>query len=394
MNGSSAPNGSPAPRRLRLWAGLALLVVIGVSLRAPIVAIAPLTGAMRDDLDVSAAVVGSLTGIAVLVFGLLAPASLTAARWVSLDRLIWFALLAIAVGSAVRVTPTLLAVALGTLIAACGIAFGNVLLPAVVRRDFASHLPVATSVYAATLSAGGALAAAATLPMLLALDTTWNRALALWAVPPAIAVLLWLPRLFRASAPLVGARTPLRLLHSRRVIALSVFMGAQSAIYFTTNAWLPSILRDSGYGEVAAGGLLGLLNVCNVAGAALAPLLAGRPGRRARVALGVAALTTLSLTTLIVFPQAALGAVVILGAVQGAGLGLALLLIAVLADSPRQVVAVSALVQGVGYVLAAAAPVVAGFLFDATHGWTWPLVALVLVATVQGIAGRVASARS
>lgn len=383
---------SSARRRASVWAGVALLVFTGVSLRAPIVALAPLADAVRADLETTAAVVGSLTGAAVLVFGVLAPLSVAVAGRIPIDRLIALAMTAIALGAALRIVPALWAVLGGSVIAACGIAFGNVLVPAVVRRDFASRLALMTSVYAATLSAGGALAAAATLPMLEVLDTTWNVALALWGLPPLVAALLWLPRVRHAPRS-PAASASIALLRSRRVVALSVFMGGQSAIYFATNAWLPSILRDAGQDAVAAGALLGVVNVCNIAGSALAPLVAARARGRAVVPVVAALLSAASLTLLLVVPAAAPAAAILLGTAQGAGLGAALLLITALTDAPRNVVAVSALVQGVGYVLAAAAPVVAGALFDASGGWTAPLVALIAVAVVQAAAGRIAGGR-
>jgi CP family cyanate transporter-like MFS transporter len=47
----------------------------------------------------------------------------------------------------------------------------------------------------------------------------------------------------------------------------------------------------------------------------------------------------------------------------------------------------SAFTQGAGYLVAAAGPLVVGFLHAATGGWTVPVLALLVVVGGQGIVG-------
>ena len=92
----------------------------------------------------------------------------------------------------------------GGVLAGAGIAFGNVLLPGLVKRDFPDRIAAMTGLYSMSLSGGAAIAAALTVPVARA-ASSWATGLAVWALPAAAAALLWLP-----------PRRPARRLRGRR----------------------------------------------------------------------------------------------------------------------------------------------------------------------------------
>src|SRR5690625_8044193 len=57
------------------------------------------------------------------------------------------------------------------------------------------------------------------------------------------------------------------------------------------------------------------------------------------------------------------------------------------AKNARQAGELSGMAQSIGYVFAAVGPILIGLLFDLTHNWTVPLIALVLVSILLTIAG-------
>ena len=85
----------------------------------------------------------------------------------------------------------------------------------------------------------------------------------------------------------------------------------------------------------------------------------------------------------LVAPDAALLWMVFLGIGQGGALGLGLILPVLRGKDPGQVAGMTAMAMGVGYLIAAAGPAIVGGVRDATGGWTWPIVVLLVMTALQ-----------
>ena len=118
----------------------------------------------------------------------------------------------------------------GTVLAGCGIAVMNVLVPSLIRRRFPGHVGLMTGVYTTALVAGGSLSAAATVPLRDAANGSLHVALGIWAIPIVIALVVWLPqRRHRALPAVAGGREAIRALGRSRVAwYVTLFMGLQS----------------------------------------------------------------------------------------------------------------------------------------------------------------------
>src|SRR5205823_10348766 len=120
-----------------------------------------------------------------------------------------------------------------------------------------------------SLTGGAVIGSLAAVPVFRASGDSVPVALGLWALPAAMAALVWLPqRRFRAtpgSPALPGQRPPGLLTVSRHLLAWQVmaYMGLQSLIYYAALSWLPILFRDRGAGAVNAGTLLALMNLGN-----------------------------------------------------------------------------------------------------------------------------------
>jgi CP family cyanate transporter-like MFS transporter len=77
----------------------------------------------------------------------------------------------------------------------------------------------------------------------------------------------------------------------------------------------------------------------------------------------------------------------LLGIGQGIGFGLAMTFIVLRAPDGPHAAALSGMVQGVGYLLAALGPFVVGVVHDISHGWTWPLILVLIVVGGELVAG-------
>src|SRR6267143_4444338 len=76
---------------------------------------------------------------------------------------------------------------IGTVVCGLAVAVMNVMMPSVLRRRFPEHVGEMTAAYTMALSIGAAFAAAFTVPLVSALGGSVATALAIWAVPAAVA---------------------------------------------------------------------------------------------------------------------------------------------------------------------------------------------------------------
>lgn len=322
-------------------------------------------------------------------FGVFATLSPRLGRRVGLERALLGALLLLVAGAALRLVAPTPALFLGSAAAGAGIAVGNVLLPAVVKRDFPDRTGPMMAVYSVALNGGAALAAGLTVPLQDALGLPWRVALATWGLLALLTAVLWLPRA-RAAPP---ARTASSA-HARGVWrspiawAVALYMGLQSLEFYALTAWLPTILRDDGMGEAQAGAMLSLMSAAGIVAALVVPVVAARAPRQRGLALLGGLGFLVGFAGLLVAP--ADGAVVwaiILGLGQGTGISLALTLFVLRTRTAEAAGELSGMAQTVGYLIAAGGPLGAGALHDVSGGWTAPIVALVVLLAGLAVAG-------
>jgi MFS transporter, CP family, cyanate transporter len=377
----------PAPA---WWIGVAI-VLVAANLRPAVVGVSPLLSEIQSSERLSATTAGVLTALPVLCFGLMAPVAPLLARRIGIERALLAALVLLTAGFLVRSSGPLAALFAGTVLIGSAIAVGNVLLPSLIKRDFAHRTGLMTGLYTMAIAGGGALAAGVTVPVAQAAGLGWRAALASWALFVVVALVCWLPHARRAERPVRvdGIRVG-GLWRDALAWQVTVYMGLQSLGYFAVTAWLPALLVDRGYDPVVAGWLLALSTAAGIAGATIAPMLATRGRRQRGLALGITAVAAVGLLGVLAPIGVEPVAVLLLGWAQSAALGLSLTLVAVRAPDAAHAAQLSGMAQSVGYVLAATGPFAVGALHDVTSGWTVPLLLLLALLAVQGTAGVLA----
>ena len=368
------------------------LVLVAINLRPAAAGIGPLIGRIRHDTGLSGTGAGVLATLPVLCFGGLAPVVPALARRLGAHTAIAASLWLLLTGLLVRLVPGVGFLFLGTMLAGAAIAVGNVLMPVLVRRDFPSRTGLMTALYTTSLIAFAALAAGVSVPVGDALGGGWRPALGIWAVPAALALLVWLPHLWRAqpepagSEPsFAGART---LLGSRLAWQLTLFFGIQSASFYATLAWLPSVFQSHGASAAHAGLLLSLSMVVGLAGALTVPTLATRARDQRMLVVGCGSCTALGWLGVLLAPNAAPYLwVAVLGLGQNASFPLAMTMVVLRGGTVASTTGLSTLVQTVGYLLAAVGPLAIGALHDLSGSWTPALVVLIAALAPQTVAG-------
>ncbi|MDN5859249.1 MAG: MFS transporter [Pseudonocardia sp.] len=384
----SAPVSRPV-RAAAPWWVAATIVLVALNLRPSVVGVGPVLAEVVADEALSATAAGVLTALPVLCFGVLAPVAPRLARRLGIERSLLVAMLVLVVGCAVRALPGAVALFGGTVLIGAAIASGNVLMPALVKRDFAHRTGMMTAAYSTSIALGGALGAAATVPLAHGLGLGWRAALGTWGLWALAAALCWLPQLRRVARPNGPGPHATGLYRSAVAWQVTAFMGLQSLGFYATTSWLPAVFVDRGFPAVTAGVLVATMAMSGIVGGMAAPVLAARSARQGGLAVGITGTVALGLAGVLV-PGAEAIACVVLGVGQGAALGLSMTLMTVRAPDSAHAAQLSGMAQSIGYTMAAAGPFAVGALHDLTGGWTVPLLVLLALLVPQALTGALA----
>lgn len=366
------------------------IMLVAANLRPAVVAVAPLVGDIKAATGWSSAVTGLLTTLPVLVFGLVAPLAPRCAARFGIERTVFAALAVLIVATAVRLMPAPSALFAGSALAGAGIGVCNVVLPSLIKRDFPHRSGLMTGLYSMTLSGGAAAAAALTIPINDALGGDWRLALASWGLFAVLALVIWIPQLRRVHRVQVG-HTPPSLWRNPVAWAITVFMAAQSLIFYTFTAWLPEVLIDRGMSPGAAGAVLALGQVAGLSMSLVAPIVAGRSADQRVITMLALATTAVGFAGLLTTHSAPTLWVMLVMAGPGASISLALLFMVLRSTSTVQTSQVSGMAQSVGYGLAAVGPVAIGLLHDVTGSWTVAMAVLALALLPQALSTLLAA---
>ncbi|WP_241236298.1 CynX/NimT family MFS transporter [Brevibacillus marinus] len=367
------------------------LLVIGVvmvasNLRAPITAVGPLLGEIRDSLGISNPAAGVLTTLPVLAFSLLSPIVPRLARKLGLELAIWIGMVLLTLGILLRSAQGAASLFFGTLVIGLAIALGNVLVPSLVKRDFSQQIGVMTGVYTVCMNLWGGVASGLSVPLAHGLGLGWSGALGFWALFSLGAIFVWLPQLrYRQRSPLPApGRAGRSLWRSRLAWQVTFYMGLQSTIFYVTISWLPEILQQlHGTSDSTAGWMLSLMQFIILPITFFITVLAGRSKSQQGLAVSAGLCILIGLVGVWLGSSSlVLWWVIVLGLGVGSAFSLGMMFFALRARDAQQAAELSGMGQMVGYLLAAAGPPLVGWLHDVSGDWNIPFLALIIVAAL------------
>jgi CP family cyanate transporter-like MFS transporter len=358
---------------------VAAIVLLALNFRTVFAGLPPLLDEVRDDLGLSATAAGLLTTGPLICFGALAPLAPWLGRRLALEWILAAGAVLTALGAGLRGTGGVAGLFAGTLVAGAAVAVAQTALPLLIRERYPGRTGPLTGAMSLAICLSAAIASALVVPLDDAFGGDWAPALALWAVPALAAAVPWLVLGRRVSAP--PPERPPRI-RDRAAWWLPALFGAQSAAFFATLTWLPTILHASGISHHRAGLLLALSSLMQAVPAFVVPVLAARRPSQERLLLAVTASMALGYAGLLADPGPAAVWVVLIGAGQGGILGLVLVLPLLRAADDQTAAGLTALTFS-GYLIAAAAPWVLGAAHDLTGGWSVPLVLLLVITLAQ-----------
>ncbi|MGB6008997.1 MFS transporter [Castellaniella sp.] len=368
------------------------VMLIAMSLRAPITGIGPLIGAISADLGLGGAAAGALVALPLLAFACASLVAPALGQRLGVERSLFASMVILVFGILLRSGGGAAALFAGTAAAGLAIAIGNVLLPTLLKQGFADRAASLTAAYVLAMSLAAGVASVVAVPLSLA--WSWRSSAAAMLVIPLLAAIVCLPLPARAlrkgrGTAAVSARCVWR---SALAWQVALYMGFNAVVFYVCIAWLPAILIKAGYSPREAGALHGLLQAVSLFPAlVMGPLLKRRANQQG---LGSAAalLSLAGLVGLLAWPRWSVAWVALLGAGTGMGVILGLAFLNLRTGSAGMAAALSGMTQCIGYLLAAAGPILAGMSREFTGDWRAALGAcaalcLAMVALARG-AGR------
>src|SRR5690606_35204336 len=120
--------------------------------------VGPVVPQIQHALNLSNTLAGLITTIPLLAFALLSPVAPKLAEKWRIETLLWAAIWAIGLGLFVRTSSNALLLFSGAALVGCGIAFGNVLVPPLIKQRFPQKIGLVTGIYSVAMNATASLA--------------------------------------------------------------------------------------------------------------------------------------------------------------------------------------------------------------------------------------------
>ncbi|WP_404342926.1 MFS transporter [Pseudoalteromonas mariniglutinosa] len=383
---------SPSSQRTLLSSTVLVLGIlfIAANLRAPVTGIAPVLEQIILSFELTATQAGMLTTLPLIAFAIASPMAAALAKKQGLEISLFIALLLIGLGLASRLINSVIVLYIGTAIIGIGIAIGNVLLPSLIKRDFAHKVAVMTSTYVLAMGIFGGSYAALIIPLAEYQQMGWRLALATYGLLTALSLIVWLPQLrlhTKPSKDLIDSTKQSNIWQHALAWHITLLLGLNSFFTYIMLSWLPSILMEGGHSAEKAGVLQGAFQVSSaLPGIILIPLLAKLNDQRI-LTFSLALLAGFCSLGLLYIPEFAEIWSVTLGFCSGACFILGLSFISLRTHNQHQAASLSGMAQCLGYLLAATGPILAGALHSYFNNWSAVLWLCALASTLCAVFG-------
>lgn len=387
-----SPRGMNAPA-----AGVTLFVavcLVAANMRLSITAVGPLLDQIGTDTGLSVSTLGLIAAVPLVAWAAISPFALGLSLRFGMSRVVLVSLLVLLAGTVVRSLPgPTVSLWLGTILIGLALAIANVLMPAVIKRDFPARVPVVMAAYTGLLGGMGAIGSGVAVPLSYLGDeqSGWRMALVITGAGlliPAIALWAWATRGHHAAhlARPVHTRSSTGIWRDGLAWQVAAYMGFQAATFYMLLTWLAAISTSIGRSEVVAGFDVMIYQLTTIIGSIIVPLLLRGPAER-YVPAAIPLVGVVGIVGIMIAPQGIVGWVLITGLSSGASLSMALTLMAQRARTADASAALSGMAQSVGYLVAATGPVLFGWLHAGLGGWNFSLALLVVVLIAQSVTG-------
>jgi MFS transporter, CP family, cyanate transporter len=391
-------NRSNTNTQKRYYTFLLILAIlfIAATLRSPLTSVGPLIPFFREELDVSNSMVGLVNTLPLLAFGVFSSLVPKISSKFGMELTLLAAMFMLTVGIFIRALSGLPLLLFGTVLLGMAIAFGNVLMPGLIKSSFPYQIGLMTGIYSVSMNIFGALASGISVPIASVPSFGWRNAMQIWSILSLIAIVILLLRLPAARSEKkvfvkVENKASRGIFKSKIAWAVTLFMGLQSFIPYSLFTWLPDILMSKEFDESEAGWLIAIYQLGLIPTTFIAPIIAGRMKNQRLLGciagllffFGLVGVTFIS-SQLIIAP------LVLTGVGAGTAFSLAMMFFVLRTNSITESSQLSSMAQSVGYLVAAMGPLLLGTIAEKTNGWLVPLIILMIAALCIAFLGTIA----
>ncbi|MGJ3404500.1 MFS transporter [Glutamicibacter sp. Je.9.36] len=385
---SVLPPTANAPGKSPWLAGalaIAAVILVGLNLRMGIASASPLFHDLQEMMGYGTFIASLLPTIPVLCFAVAGAATSLVIRRTGLELGIALSLLLLTAGLALRIVDSTWALLAGTVVGMCGLAICNVAMPSFIQEHHGNRAASMTAAYTTTMSIGATLASAISVPLAVKAGSP-TTALALWAIPAGLALLVFVPLSISGKRSAVQKGThvsPWPLLATRKGLLFTTVFGIQSLLVYTVVSWLPHILISRGLEPVDAGLMLGIVQGVSIPAVMIMLWMASKPALLRSAFVLTTSCSVLGFIALLLLPvELSLISSVLIGLGFGV-FPLVMLMLSRSGGSAEETTAMSTVAQSVGYLIAAIGPFALGLMQGALGSWTVGLVIILAFAVVQ-----------
>nr|WP_253254857.1 MFS transporter [Campylobacter sp. P255] len=235
-------------------------------------------GHIQEYYQINSTLAGMLTTLPLIAFGLIS----FFVAYFSQIKALFFALLLIVFGEALRSYGANIGLFLGVFFIGGGIAIANVLLPSFVKEKFPKNTYKIMGLYGSIIGLSSIAGVALSLPLLKIFDVP--QAMFIWVILALMALFFYLPhlknkRLLRAKRKNINR---FNIFLNKTAWKVTVVMGLQSFLSYSLFAWLSVMISEKGFGIDFGSNVLLLSQIIGMPVAFLLPLVLGRLRNRAK----------------------------------------------------------------------------------------------------------------
>lgn len=372
--------------------------IAAFNLRAGISSLGAVLADTLDAFQVGGSLAGVITAIPGLFFAIFGLLAVPLATRLGLTRALFLGAALAFIGLAARpwVGDIWVFIVLTALVTT-GIAVANVLLPAWIKNHGGRHIVALMTVYGSVLGFSGAVG-----PLTAVLSDApdaWRWALFLWTIPAALQVLVWFGLVLRVGRDVPSSTPPhtpghaggpvrsVSLWRSPTAVFLMLFFGLQSMHAYIQMGWLPKIYVDHGVSAATASLALALTGSFNIIGGLIMPAIIHRLRSIVWLPVLFSALMGAGYLGLWLAPATTPMLWAALLGVGGFCFPTAIALIPARSRVPLVTARLSGFVQPIGYVIAAAGPLLVGVVREATGDWSVILPVLMVLCALMAAVG-------
>lgn len=362
------------------------IILISINLRTSIASVGPLIPFIREDLGISNGLAGFLTTLSLLTFAVFSLFAPSIGKRLGHGKAIFLGILLLTIGVVVRVLGGIELLYLGTALTGVGIVIANVLMIPFFKARLPEKIGLMTAILSTGMSLFAAVASGVSVPLAVDLGLGWRGSLASWGVLMVLALVVWIPQMSSRKSGFQGDLLKAKnVWKSKLAWQITLFMGAQSVMYFTMVTWLPDMLIARGMSPVKAGIALSYMQLISLIGTFFVPNYLIRLKEQSNVILIVGIGYLVGYSALFIQNELiAFAALTIIGIGSGASLSIAYTLISLRSAEDLTTAKLSGMVQSAGYILAALGPLIFGISLDLFGNWNI-LIWFLLIMTVQFI---------